>query len=56
VTPDLTCILDTIPGHPNIAFGCGFSGDHQKFKIKTIFNFTNKLQGLVSRKLLQLGL
>ncbi|XP_059483202.1 peroxisomal sarcosine oxidase-like [Neocloeon triangulifer] len=26
VTPDLTCILDTIPGHGNIAFGCGFSG------------------------------
>ncbi|CAB3387229.1 Hypothetical predicted protein [Cloeon dipterum] len=26
VTPDLTCILDTVPGHRNIAFGCGFSG------------------------------
>lgn len=31
VTPDRHFILDTIPEHPNVAYGCGFSGHGFKF-------------------------
>jgi sarcosine oxidase len=31
MTPDHHFILDTYPGHPNVAYGCGFSGHGFKF-------------------------
>jgi sarcosine oxidase len=31
MTPDHHFVLDTYPGHPNVAYGCGFSGHGFKF-------------------------
>jgi hypothetical protein len=39
MTPDEAFILDCVPGHPNIAFACGFSGTEIFSHIRRMLKF-----------------